>query len=274
VRWLLRLYPGDWRRRYGAEMEAFLAQARPGPRDVVDLLRGALDARLHPQWRRRARPRPRWRARRRAAYGPARRSRWDWAGLALAVALATVVGHALPGLIVAALATVGALASRRLGARMLATFAGLLALRYAAGGTVLLTVEVQQTALLAVLDVVQVALWGALAAVILRRTRLSPVIAFAAGCALDLVLGNAAISLAALTQPPLRLDAAAPPPWLLLPGYLEPLRMALWAAAMTALTRLPRRRPGRGGEPPEGAPVPARPMPDPPQPLSAVSERR
>ncbi len=57
MRWLLLLYPADWRRRYGAEMELFLGYSRPHrPGDALDLLRGALDAHLHPQWGRRRRP--------------------------------------------------------------------------------------------------------------------------------------------------------------------------------------------------------------------------
>jgi hypothetical protein len=45
---LVRLYPGAWRRRYGAEMEALLEERRPTVRERLDLLRGALDAWLHP----------------------------------------------------------------------------------------------------------------------------------------------------------------------------------------------------------------------------------
>jgi len=44
----LRLYPGPWRARYGDEMEALLEERRPGPRERLDLLRGAVDAWLHP----------------------------------------------------------------------------------------------------------------------------------------------------------------------------------------------------------------------------------
>ena len=44
---ILRLYPGPWRARYGDEMEALLTVA-PGSRERVDLMRGALDAWLHP----------------------------------------------------------------------------------------------------------------------------------------------------------------------------------------------------------------------------------
>lgn len=45
---LLRLYPGPWRIRYGPEVAALLEEHPPGWRDRADLLRGALDAHLHP----------------------------------------------------------------------------------------------------------------------------------------------------------------------------------------------------------------------------------
>jgi hypothetical protein len=41
---LLRLYPRRWRDRYGEEFAALLAESRPGPRLLADVLRGALDA--------------------------------------------------------------------------------------------------------------------------------------------------------------------------------------------------------------------------------------
>jgi cytochrome b6-f complex iron-sulfur subunit len=44
---VLRTYPRHWRDRYGAEMTALLADRRPGLRDLLDLARGGLDARLH-----------------------------------------------------------------------------------------------------------------------------------------------------------------------------------------------------------------------------------
>ncbi|MDQ6743553.1 MAG: hypothetical protein M3Z97_11700 [Candidatus Dormibacteraeota bacterium] len=50
MRRLLRLYPRSWRRRYGREMEALVAQTPATPRAVLDLLRGALDAHLHGEW--------------------------------------------------------------------------------------------------------------------------------------------------------------------------------------------------------------------------------
>jgi Rieske Fe-S protein len=44
---VLRAYPRRWRERYGAEMVALLAERTPGWRDLLDLARGGLDARLH-----------------------------------------------------------------------------------------------------------------------------------------------------------------------------------------------------------------------------------
>ena len=46
---LLRLYPRPWRDRYGEEFEELLAQRPPSARHRLDIVRGALDAHLHPQ---------------------------------------------------------------------------------------------------------------------------------------------------------------------------------------------------------------------------------
>jgi hypothetical protein len=46
---LLRLYPRAWRERYGDELMALLEDRPPSPLDLLDLARGAFDARLHPQ---------------------------------------------------------------------------------------------------------------------------------------------------------------------------------------------------------------------------------
>ncbi len=46
---LLRLYPRAWRQRYGDEMTALLAQEQASIRLMVDLIAGAIDARLNPQ---------------------------------------------------------------------------------------------------------------------------------------------------------------------------------------------------------------------------------
>jgi hypothetical protein len=43
---LLRLYPPRWRERYGEEFAALLAASPAGPRLLIDVLRGAVDARV------------------------------------------------------------------------------------------------------------------------------------------------------------------------------------------------------------------------------------
>ena len=48
---ILRLYPAAWRDRYRDEVEDLLGQRGVRPSDLGDLLRGAFDARLHPQAR-------------------------------------------------------------------------------------------------------------------------------------------------------------------------------------------------------------------------------
>ncbi len=47
--WLVRLYPATWRARYGDEFVELLQSRPPSARDRLDILRGALDARIHPQ---------------------------------------------------------------------------------------------------------------------------------------------------------------------------------------------------------------------------------
>jgi hypothetical protein len=48
---LIRLYPAAWRERYGEEFLALLEARPPTPGDRFDIVRGAIDARLHPQVR-------------------------------------------------------------------------------------------------------------------------------------------------------------------------------------------------------------------------------
>lgn len=48
--WLLRLYPRAWQRRYGEEVAELLASEPPSLRLLVDLIAGAIDARLNPHW--------------------------------------------------------------------------------------------------------------------------------------------------------------------------------------------------------------------------------
>lgn len=49
MRALVRLYPRPWRERYETEFLAMLASRSPSAGDRVDIVRGAIDARLHPQ---------------------------------------------------------------------------------------------------------------------------------------------------------------------------------------------------------------------------------
>ncbi len=51
MNWMLRLYPAPWRERYGEEFGAVLASQRVSAGLVVDVLAGAIDARIHPQIR-------------------------------------------------------------------------------------------------------------------------------------------------------------------------------------------------------------------------------
>lgn len=47
--WLLKLYPRQWRRRYGAEVADLLAATPFSVGGALDLLSGAVDAWLHPE---------------------------------------------------------------------------------------------------------------------------------------------------------------------------------------------------------------------------------
>lgn len=46
---LVRIYPRSWRERYGDEFLALVSERPPSLADRVDIVRGAVDARLHPQ---------------------------------------------------------------------------------------------------------------------------------------------------------------------------------------------------------------------------------
>jgi hypothetical protein len=48
---LVRLYPAAWRERYEVELKALLDERPPDVLDRLDIIRGAIDARLHPQGR-------------------------------------------------------------------------------------------------------------------------------------------------------------------------------------------------------------------------------
>ncbi|HWF06484.1 MAG TPA: hypothetical protein VHA06_22530 [Candidatus Angelobacter sp.] len=51
MKWMVQLYPAAWRQRYGEEFAAVLAEQRASPGLILDVLGGAVDARLHPQVR-------------------------------------------------------------------------------------------------------------------------------------------------------------------------------------------------------------------------------
>lgn len=55
---LIALYPRTWRDRYEDEFMALLSERPPDPLDRVDIVRGAIDARLHPQVDPRPSPEP------------------------------------------------------------------------------------------------------------------------------------------------------------------------------------------------------------------------
>lgn len=254
---LLWLYPREWRRRYGAEMEALLLQlpARRRPAVALDLVRGAADAHLHPQWACRRRLR-------RLAVVPAL-----LAAAAVSAAVAAAVGpgrQPLAAGVLAALWLPASLAWRWLGSRTAFLFSALVAARFAADW-----IALGQAVRLAHLGaaplpvrigagLAEVALAGGLAVLVLRGTRVRWPAALAAGCLLELALGGGTSLGVALER------------WLA-PGVVEPLRVVLWAAALAWLAR--RRRPRPGHEPPEGAPVSARPSPRAPDPLSARARR-
>jgi hypothetical protein len=42
-RWLVRIYPREWRRRYGDEFASLLEQQPLTPGPLLDVVRGALD---------------------------------------------------------------------------------------------------------------------------------------------------------------------------------------------------------------------------------------
>ncbi len=50
MNWMLWLYPHGWRQRYGEEVAMLVASEKRSFRLFLDLLAGAIDARLNPQW--------------------------------------------------------------------------------------------------------------------------------------------------------------------------------------------------------------------------------
>ena len=50
MKWLLRLYPQAWRQRYGEEVAALLVSEPQTLRVALDLVAGAIDSWINPQW--------------------------------------------------------------------------------------------------------------------------------------------------------------------------------------------------------------------------------
>jgi hypothetical protein len=265
MRWLLKLYPRWWRCRYEAEMLALLEETRSMPREVVDLLLGALDARLNP---------PRWRSWRR------RRTAAGRGVLVLVGALAIVAfdTYAL-GWIAPLVDRFGGLGAERvvemalfvaialgpgrlLGRRSVTWWLLLVALQEVELGlshavsTVLPTPPMPWGTAVAI---AQAVVWTAIPVVLLRRAGVRWLPVLLAGGGLSLLLG-ALIDLPLWAPLPLPLPTGS--------GYGRALAISLWAALLAWLVIRARRARGWGGDPDGGAGVPARPAPEAPPALT------
>ena len=301
MRRLLRLYPAGWRRRYGAEMEALLHESRPGPREALDLARGALDAHLHPQWPDRS--------------GPAAWLIWlalvvlagcvnTWiVGAGYFVHLESLDGILGNGpvaseldpfaLLVSGAWALGAILGFLGGLRTAGWFCVLMAARPISVWltTIALTAAVlggQPRTAAAVISTMAVwaYVFGPLAGgylvgfVALRRARTSMGTALAVPLLAEPVVVWLILSFAAI--PTMLIAGGTWAGWersLLIalgPGgaampfnYAASVQIALWAGLLTAIAMRRRRRRTRGQDPPAGARVPAGPDPDAPEPLAA-----
>jgi hypothetical protein len=222
MRWLLRLYPRDWRRRYGAEMETHLADAGGGWRETLDLIRGAYDARLNPQWPYR---RPLWpllvvAAALAVVTAPLlgqlafrlnielafvqpgnRQLLWDLGGV-------TLLGNEiLTDLALTAACAWLALLARLIGWRLLAWLGALVALRTLVMGVVwyvgfayadqkFIADAWKQGWMPMAANLLDLTLWALVAAALLRRVQIPWPFGIAIGCALELLLGSNDFSLA------------------------------------------------------------------------------
>jgi hypothetical protein len=279
VKWLLRLYPASWRRRYQPEMEALLEQTPTTPLGLLDLLRGAGDAWLHPP--RRPRRDAAWRYVIAVlqlvppAYGViALALLVAWPGLAgrhwLRPAqlhwgpLAVPVEPLLTTLLLAILAGGVAVAGRLSRFPRLAWFGGLLALRLCIeGGVAPIALAVPSGWRSALLTAFSIAAWSTLDAVVLRRAAgFRWHRALGAGLALELLVGPI-LTVATGTVHMRTLGAVR---WPGAPGLLGEV---IWAAVLAVM--LARRRGwwNWNGYGKDGAPVPAQPLPDPPPALAA-----
>jgi hypothetical protein len=142
------------------------------------------------------------------------------------------------------------------GSGTLVLFAVLVGLRFAADRVLALGLAHLPAAAVpdrAGAGVVEAVLGGVFAVLVLRRTR-GPIPAFAIGVVLEVALGILPQHWAAAVA-------------------VEVVRVVLWAAVLAWLARGRRPGPGPSQEPPEGAPLGARPSPRAPEPLSARARR-
>ncbi|MGH2455555.1 MAG: ubiquinol-cytochrome c reductase iron-sulfur subunit [Candidatus Limnocylindria bacterium] len=119
---LLRCYPRAWRQRYGPEFLALLADRPPSAGDVLDILAGAGDARLH----------------------PARASSRPVAALAARPPAPAPVRSAAAYGIVAGMPPVGVLTRRAFMRRMLGVGSAILALEFLSGTLNFLWPQIRQ----------------------------------------------------------------------------------------------------------------------------------
>lgn len=293
---LLWLYPRAWRARYQAEVRALLEATPGGWRDALDLIVGAIDARLYPQT---------------AGYGG---RRWTRAlGVVCLAALGGLLLFALdffrfPGagvfagthfLVAVALSGGVALVSRMLGARLAAWFFGAVALRY--GLSLVLSflpiipvvsrmVGFRMVVLsfplhILVVDAVGIALWTSAVTLLLGWSG----VRWRSGLAIALGL-----ELLVMSQDFWMIVAHPISPWywqlvsalqhmsgrrggypaLALLVGIEAMQVAVWAAVIAAIATRRSRRPRRPGwdwDSRGGSGVPVRPRPDPELPALAAT---
>lgn len=293
---LLWLYPRPWRARYQAEVRALLEATPGGWRDALDLIMGAIDARLHPQT---------------AGYGG---RRWTRAlGVVCLAALGGLLLFAVdffrfPGagafagahfLLAVVLSGGVAFASRLLGARLAAWFFGAVALRYGLS-LVLSLLPIMRVVFrmvgfrmvvlsfplhILVVDAVGIVLWTSVVTLLLRWTgvRWRSGVAIAFGLEL-LVMSQDFWMIVAHPISPWYWQLVSAlqhmsgrrggyPALALLVG-IEAMQLAVWAAVIAAIATRRSRRPSRSGwdwDSRGGAGVPARPRPDPELPALAVT---
>jgi hypothetical protein len=266
MRLLLKLYPRWWRCRYQEEMLALLEETRLTPGEVLDLLRGALDARLAPLGGRRLRLAG-------AALGltllaGAGAAASAWYELHPVVWIAALGRHGLPPAVwlllepAAAVAVGGTLAwcGRMLRLPLASWFCLLLGLRQAIElplGYLLSTHPMAARGPWVVGVVLgECALWAGITAIVLRRAGVSPLRGLAAGFALQIVLGALTGFWLGWGLPSLSGAAG------------RALAATVWAALLAWLIARARRPPDWGAHPGAGAGVPAKPLPDAPPALT------